>query len=34
MEQKLNIWVDTSVQNTDLNIIIDVINKGIEVLIN
>jgi len=31
MEQKINNLVDTSVQNTDLNMIIDVINNGIEI---
>jgi len=32
MEQKIINLVDTSVQYTDLNIIIDVINNGIEVI--
>jgi len=32
MEQKINNLVDTSVQNTDLNMIIDVINNGIEII--
>jgi len=32
MEQKISNLVDTSVQNTDLNMIIDVINNGIEII--
>jgi len=32
MEQKINNLVDTSVQNTNLNMIIDVINNGVEII--
>jgi len=32
MEQKINNLVDTSVQNTDSNMIIDVISNGIEIV--
>jgi len=32
MEQKINNLVDTSVKNTDLNMIIDVINNGNEII--
>jgi len=32
MEQKINNLLDTSVQNTDLNMTIDVINNGIEII--
>jgi len=34
MEQKINKLVDTSVQNTDLNMVIDVINNGIQIITN
>jgi len=32
MEQKIINLADTSIQNTDLNMIIDVINNGIEII--
>jgi len=32
MAQKINNMVDTSVQDTDLHMIIDVINYGIEII--